>query len=408
MTTPTHHPSQADSTHPDENRPELSLPGLLLGGALTVGAFMALAALLAGVPAGHHALPDYPDWLSAVTREPAARLQWVLGDISEPQFYKSWVASLGLLAGATVGWWALRAKKPWAGEPIAYGTGLWPWMLGAAGLSLVLSNALFGGSLDSGWQPTFVPFVCVATAVVLVYGRGWTRLFTGAILGAFTTPLAMVLIDHVTGPLTLPPVVANTASMSIGAALAFLLCRALPWMTRPAPAPESQEETVAAEKAAPTLLSDTRWMIRRIITDFTETQFYANEWASIGLIIGATVTTVLNPSFASYGTGLLPRIMLAQALTSAIGIILWRHLYRDGGWAPTYVSVVSVAPATVLAYGDSATALILGAVGGAVLCPVIARPVSKALPDDFHPFIGNTVSMALATAAIVPAIGHLV
>ncbi|MDH6222044.1 hypothetical protein M2283_009391 [Streptomyces pseudovenezuelae] len=408
MTIPTQPQSPVDSTHAMNNRRELALPGLLLGGALTVGAFAALLAVLNAVPSSHNALPDYPDWASEVPHELVARLQWLLGDITEPQFYKSWVASLGLLAGATVGWWALRAKKRWAGEPIAYGTGLWPWMLGAAGLSLVLSNALFGGSLDSGWQPTFVPFVCVATSVILVYGRGWTKLLTGAILGAFTTPLAMVLIDHVTGPLSLPPVVANTTSMSIGAALTFLLCRALPWMRRPTSEPESQEETVVAKKAAPTLLGDTRWMIRRIITDFTETQFYANEWASIGLIVGAIVTTVLNPSFASYGTGLLPKIMLAQALTSAIGIIIWRHLYRDGGWAPTYISVVSVAPATVLAHGNSVTALVLGAMSGAVLCPVIARPISKVLPDDFHPFIGNTVSMAISTAVIVPTIGHLV
>lgn len=110
-------------------------------------------------------------------------------------------------------------------------------------------------------------------------------------------------------------------------------------------------------------------MVRRIITDFTETQFYANEWASIGLIVGAVITTMLNTEFASYGTGLLPKILVAQAATSAIGILLWRHLSLGGGWAPTYISVASVAPATVLTYGDSVTALILGAVSGAVLCP---------------------------------------
>lgn len=331
-----------------------------------------------------------------------------LGDITEPQFYKSWVATLGLLAGATVGWWAHRTRKRWAGEPIAYGSGLWPWMVGAAGLSLVLSNLVVGDRLAVGWQPTFVPFVCVAPAMVLVYGRGWSTLVTGAVLGVMTTPLAMLLIATVTGPLELPAVVANTASMSIGTALAFLLVRPMPWMRLPVAEPDSQEETAAATRRAPTVVSDAVWMVRRVVTDFTETQFYANEWASLGLIAGAVLTTVLGPDLGSYGTGLLPRITLAQAITSTIGIILWRHLYRGGGWAPTYIPVVSVAPATVLAHGDSLTALLLGAVAGAVLCPLVARPVSARLPQDFHPFIGNTVAMALVTSVVVPVVGLLV
>ncbi|MCM3555887.1 hypothetical protein M3697_12345 [Janibacter melonis] len=71
-------------------------------------------------------------------------------------------------------------------------------------------------------------------------------------------------------------------------------------------------------------------------------------------------------------------------------------------------AVVSVAPATVLAHGDSLTALLLGAVAGAVLCPLVARPVSARLPQDFHPFIGNTVAMALVTSVVVPVVGLLV
>ncbi|MFJ8933566.1 hypothetical protein ACIRLA_44090 [Streptomyces sp. NPDC102364] len=406
MTAPTRPPSAPRPSSAPSVRPELALPGVLLGSLLTVGAFIALAALLTAVPSGNRALPDYQPWLDALPHNLPGRLQWALGDMTEPQFYKSWIASLGLLAGAVIGWAALRRNKRWAGTPIAYGSGLWPWMLGASALSLVLSNTAFGSSLQNGWQPTFVPFVCVATSIILIYGGSWTRLLTGAVLGAFTTPLAMLLIAQVTQPLGLPSVVANTAAMSIGAALAFLLCRTMPWMSRH-PAPDSTPQTEAVRQAVqvPTLRSDTLWTMRRILTDFTETQFYANEWASVGLIAGACLTTVLNPESAAFGTGLLPRIMAAQALTSAIGIVVYRHLYRDGGWAPTYVAVVSVAPATVLAYTDSILALALGALAGGLVCPLIARQVSRALPTDFHPFIGNTVAMAVSTAAIVPAIG---
>jgi hypothetical protein len=396
---------------------ELQLPGLLVGGTVVIAAF---GLLTLGLSAATHAVrphgPSYDDWLVAVPGSLLDRVQWVLSDITEPQFYKSPVASLALLIGATVAWWAGRRGARWAGHPISYGSGLWPWALGAASLSLLLSNLAFGWRLDAGWQPTFVPFVCVATAIVLVHGRGWLNLVTGAVLGVITTtPVAMLLIDSVTGPLGLPSVVANTAAMSVGTAISFLVCRALPWMRRPAaplqsPAPDIEPTPNRETPSSPPpggVRADAIWMIRRAVTDFTETQFYANEIASIAVIVGITVAVLANPLFPSYGTGLVPQILFAQALTSVVGIIVWRRHYRAGGWAPTYVSVVSVAPATVLAYNGSAIAMVAGAVAGALLCPLIARPISARLPQDFHPFIGNTISMAVSTSIIVPLVSLL-
>lgn len=390
---------------------ELSLPGLLLGAGVVVAAFGVLCSgLVALTPHLNPVGADYTTWLDTVAHgDVLSRVQWALGDITEPQFYKSWIASLGLLLGATLAWWAGTRGKPWAVMAISYGSGRWPWILGSSALSLVLSNLLFGSRLDDGWQPTFIPFVCVATALVLVYGAGWSVLFTGAIMGAITTtPVAMVLIATVTGPLDLPSVVANTTAMSIGTVITFLIARRLPWMHLPASA-----DTTVAEPPPTTIVGtpgtrkDAVWTIRRIVADFTETQFYANELASIGVIAGVVLAFVLNPLFPSYGTALLPHILFAQALTSAVGVVVWRHLYRGGGWAPTYISVVSVAPATVLAFDGSALAIVTGAVAGALLCPVIARPISARLPKDFHPFIGNTISMAASTAAIVTAAGYL-
>ncbi|MGC0364582.1 hypothetical protein ABH922_002566 [Rhodococcus sp. 27YEA15] len=403
-------PSLAQS-QPLSTRRELSLPGLILGAVVVVGAFGALAGGLVAL-AGHLSGigPTYSDWFGQVGSDSAlARAQWALGDITEPQFYKSWLASIGLLIGAALAWWAGTRKKRWAGTPISYGSGLWPWILGSSALSLVLSNLAFGWNLDEGWQPTFIPFVCVATSLVLVYGSGWPVFFTGAVMGAITTtPVAELLIAHVTEPLDLPSVVANTTAMSFGSALTFVVSRYLPWMHLPAPVAQSEPATaVTTIRGVPSLAKDAIWTVRRIITDFTETQFYANELASIGVIAGVTVAFVLNPLFPSFGTALLPHILFAQALTSAIGIVVWRRLYRGGGWAPTYISVVSVAPATVLAFGGSAVSILVGAVAGALLCPVIARPISSRLPKDFHPFIGNTISMAVATALVVTVAAHV-
>lgn len=399
----------------DRASKELQLPGLLLGAVTVVGAFGLLTSGLVAL-APHLAAvgPTYTDWFgSAAANDAVPRIQWALGDITEPQFYKSWLASIGLLIGAAVAWQAGRRKKRWAGMPIAYGSGLWPWILGSSSLSLILSNLAFGWRLDEGWQPTFIPFVCVATALVLVYGSGWPVLLTGAVMGAITTtPVAIVLIEYVTDPLGLPTVVANTSAMTIGTAITFIACRYLPWMQLPtsvgtpaAPPPGQSPPTTIS--GITSTRKDAVWTVRRIVADFTETQFYANELASIGVIVGVVLAFVVNPLFPAYGTGLLPHILFAQALTSAIGVVVWRHLYRGGGWAPTYISVVSVAPATVLMFGGSAISIVVGSVAGALICPLIARPISARLPSDFHPFIGNTTSMALTTALVVTAVGLL-
>lgn len=399
----------------DKTSGELRLPGLLLGAAVVVGVFgllssglVALSGHLSGVG------PSYTEWLgAAASNDVLARAQWALGDVTEPQFYKSWPASIGLLLGAVLAWWAGTRNKRWSGMPISYGSGLWPWILGSSTLSLVLSNLAFGWRLNEGWQPTFIPFVCVATSLVLVYGSGWAVLLTGAVMGALTTtPVATVLIAYVTGPLELPTVVANTTAMTVGTAVTFIACRYMPWMTLPSPAaqppaPEPGQAPPMTITGATSTRKDAIWTVRRIIADFTETQFYANELASIGVIIGVVIAFLANPLFPSYGTALLPHILFAQALTSAIGVVVWRRLYRGGGWAPTYISVVSVAPATVLAFGGSAVSIIVGSIAGALICPIIARPISARLPRDFHPFIGNTTSMAIATALVVTLVGLL-
>lgn len=327
------------------------------------------------------------------------RLQWALGDVTEPQFYKSWIASLCLLAGAAFAWRAASGDRygRWSGQPISYGSGLWPWVLFASFLSLALANAVLGPSLRSGWQPTFVPVVSVAPAVVLLYGPGWATAVTGAALGAGTAPLAVLLIDGLAEPLGLPAVVACTAAMSAGAVLAFVVCRRLPWLElRTARRPQPPGHVARGG------LGDAVWAARRVLLDFSEAQFYANEWASLGLLAGLAVTAFAVPGLAAYGSGLLPEILFAQALTSAAGVVMWRRHYRDGGWAATYASV---APASVLAHPGSAAALALGALLGAAICPPVARAVSAALPTDFHPFVGNTVAMAVCTASTVPALG---
>lgn len=383
-------------------------------GALGTGLGALASVILAGVLAlVLHTLaqqsprlgPAFEGWAASVTNSPFAAVRWFLGDMTEPLFYKSELAACGLLAGALLAWWAGRRGKTWPGQ-LAYGTGLWPWVLASASLSLLLSNVVFGRMLDDGWQPTFVPFVCVAPAMVLMYGPGWRTCVTGAVLGAFTvTPLALLLIPTLIAPLGLPPVVANVLAMSLGSVLAFLVARKLPWLELRKPAPQVQP--IQPPSGVNSVLTDAAWAARRVLADFTETHFFANALASAGMIFGVGVAFVLNPAHPGYGSDLVPHILFAQALTSAIGVVLWRGWFSNGGWAATYASLVSVAPAAVLAYDGSWWSIIGGALLGAVLAPPIARAISAQLPEGFHPVIGNTAAMAISTAVTLPILGLL-
>jgi hypothetical protein len=224
---------------------------------------------------------------------------------------------------------------------------------------------------------------------------------TGGVLGGLVTPGLSVLGASVICPrLGLAPVVGVTAGMALAAVLAFTVCRHLPWL--PAPLhlrrPPEPAATTAPQKRGPV------WVLRRSLADFSEAQFFGSEWASLGLIAGALIAYLLNPAAPAYGSGLLPQILAAQAVTAVVAVTAWRGRWARRPFYPTFVPVVSVAPACVLAYGGSLPSVLAGAVLGAVLSPPLAAAISARLPADFHPFIGNVAAMAVATASIVPAL----
>ena len=108
--------------------------------------------------------PAYSDMMASMP-SPLAWLRWVLGDISEVAFYKHELASLGLLLGGALGYWASRYAQCWKGFSISYGSGLWPWLVTSSLLGLLLSNALWGWTLAAdSWQPTFAAFVSTPSA----------------------------------------------------------------------------------------------------------------------------------------------------------------------------------------------------------------------------------------------------
>jgi hypothetical protein len=327
---------------------------------------------------------------------------WLASSVSEPQFYASASASACLLVGGLVAHVARRRGWPWAGFVQACGTGIWPAVAGSALCSLVLGNLVWGWTLgEAAWQPLFVPLVSVAPAMVVLYGPDWRTGATATVLGGLVTPpLAVVAVEWVCGPLDLPPVVGATGAMGLGALVAFWVARHLPWM----PHPGAWRADMEVPVSPPTNTRSGAWLMRRALADFSEAQFFGNEWASAAMLVGALVAYTVNPSGLVYGSGLFGAVLVSQVLTALTGVVVWRRRWEAHGFHPTFVPVVSVAPAAVLACGGSVPSILAGALAGALLGPPVAAAISARLPADFHPFIGNVLSMSLCTAAVVPVL----
>lgn len=339
---------------------------------------------------------------------PASWWRWVVGDISEFAFYKHEFASLGLIAGGALAYWAGRRGKRWAGFAICYGTGLWPWLLTSSLLGLLLSNLLWGWTLSQqDWQPTFVAFVSLPAATVLLFGRGWRIAITGALMGALlVTPAALLIVNYLCRPLGLPLIVGNVLGMASASVLAFLLCRWWPNLVRP---DKTAYNTSAATSGPSSQAPDygILWTFRRILADFSEAPFFGNELASLGLLLGVLLAMVLNPASPAYGSSLLPELIAGQFLAATIGVLVWRGQWIKRGWYPTYIPLVSVVPAAILLHGGSVWVIGFSALAGALIAPPVATMIAARLPADMHPYIANVLSMAVSTLLIVPLAGEI-
>lgn len=344
--------------------------------------------------------PAFQGWLDSYDRVPSF-LTWVLADATDAQFHRSALAAGLMLAGAALAHWAYRRGRRWRGFDVGCGTGLWPWLTASALLSVLAAHLVWGWVVPAtgAWQPLFVAFVSVAPAVVLCYGPGWPVALTGAAIGAgVATPIALLVHNALCVPLGLSSLVAATTGMWAGGLLGFALCRRLPWMPPFAPAPKPGPMVHAQGPV---------WGLRRMLADFTEAPFHGNERASAGLLAGLVIAYLLDPALPVYGTGLLPQVLAAQVLTAAVAVALWRRQWARRGWYPTFVPIVSVAPAAVLAAGGSTASVIAGALVGAVVAPPLAAVLAARAPAHCHPYVGYVMAMTVCGLTVVPLIGAL-
>nr|WP_158462000.1 hypothetical protein [Pseudomonas fluorescens] len=339
--------------------------------------------------------------------EPFERIRWIVGDISEVMFYKHELPALGLLLGAWLAHSAHRQGRSWQGFAICYGSGLWPWLVTSSLLSLLLSHALWGWTLRGGtWQPTYVAFVSLPAALVLVFGSGWRVALTGAILGAaLVTPASLLLVNYLCYPLGVPLVIGSLGGMAVASALGFVLCKRMPWMRRALRLFNRANAHRLPAEAAPNY--GVFWTLRRVLADFSEALFLGNEIASLGLLLGVLAAYALSPASPAYGSYLLHEIIIGQALASLLGVLLWRQRWKRHGWYPTYLPLVSVVPAAVLSLGGQWQVLVLSAGFGALVAPPLAMAINLRLPHSMPVIVGNVLSMVFTTLVIVPLVGLL-
>lgn len=352
--------------------------------------------LLAAALGLEHFWPSYQNMLDNLYH-PAAVWRWIVGDISEVMFYKHEFASLGLLGGAALAYWAAHTGKSWQGFALGRGSGRWPWVMASGLVGLLLGNLLWGWTLAADrWQPTFVAFASLPAATVLLYGGGWRVVFSGALSAALlVTPLSVLAVQWLCLPLEWPRVVGQAVGMALGSVAAFSLFRRFPQLV-------SSESRPVGPACKPAAQRDVRWVLRRALADFSEAAFMGNEWASLGLIGGVLLAWSLNPLAPAYGSGWLLEILTAQALAAVLGVLRWRREWAQLGWYPSYVPLVSVVPSAVLLLGGEIWVIVSSAVLGALIAPPMAASFSRRLPAHMHESVGCFVAMILSVLLILP------
>ncbi len=152
------------------------------------------------------------------------------------------------------------------------------------------------------------------------------------------------------------------------------------------------------------------------IMNFTEPQFYAGFFASLGIIIGGFIAwrlDVKNSKYRgfdiSYGSNQWPWVLAAQLLSLFIAIFVLNYTrFFDTGeytWLPTFITVVGIPPAIMLLYGPSFKALFTGSIlGGIMSFPVAMWINDYVIPVlDVPGVVSNVFTMAI-TGVLVCAV----
>ncbi len=341
------------------------------------------------------------------------KLVWFIEDFTNAQFYASVFAGLGLIIGVWIAYYLNSKKRKIGGFIVCYSYHIFPWVFASQIISLAISVLLYTPLLDStglGWIPTFIPFVSVPVIVVLTYGPNLAAVLTGSILtGILATPMGTLIIKYVLNPTGLPAVCANVLTMCFLGIVILEVCRYVPWIDKTKGYFGSNALAWGTKYAEPTPEEDpytASWFVRRVFADFTEAQFYGNEWASLLMLAGVCLDWIIDPSHIYYGNGTVPIMIAASIVSSAVGVYIY-HEHWTKGFYPTFLPIVTIVPGIIGIMGGNIFLALVVAVLGGILAPPFAAMISDHMPDGWHPMIGNTLSMCVITALLAMLIKAL-
>lgn len=142
--------------------------------------------------------------------------------------------------------------------------------------------------------------------------------------------------------------------------------------------------------------------------NFTEAEFYAGFFASVGLILGGIIAwrfDVRNSKFAGfnicYGKNLFPWVLASQLLSLFLTIFIFDYtrFFRSGDytWLPTFIPVVAAPPAIILIYGPSLLTLLTASfLGGIMSFPIAFWFMNNIIPLLGVPgVVGNLLTMTI-------------
>lgn len=377
--------------------------GSLVGLIISIGIGLSIYLALNSINITSNWL-DYNTIVANVDDNLFYKFIWYIMNFTEAQFYAGFFASLGVIIGGFIAWRLDVNNSSLRGFDVSYGSNLWPWVFAAQVLSLfiaifVLNYTRFFSGGQYTWLPTFITVVGIPPAIMLVYGPGLINLLTGSILGGIISfPVAFWISNKIIPLLEVPGVVSNVFTMAITGVLISAICKTLPWMKkREAKALNRPKE---AQDQSIEYMKKPLWLVRRVLADFTEAQFYGNEIAGLFLLIGVCLDWLLNMNHGVYGAGVIPGIILSQFVGSAVGVFLYFNKYVEEGWYGTYVPVVSVGPACVLMFGSTIPVAFIAGILGGIIGPPLAEFFIDKLPEDYHPTIGNVTSMGVTTIIV--------
>lgn len=346
----------------------------------------------------------YSSIIDGITNDFTKQIYWFFMNFTEPNFFAGIFSGIMVIVGGFVAWRLSIKNSKYSGFDICYGSStMWPYVLASQLISLALAIFVFGyiGWFDAAegvtWIPTFIAVVGAPPSIMLLYGPSIPALLTGSILGGLVcAPVSYWLGNTVIPMLGVPGVVANVTAMAISGIMICMVVKILPFVKKVPVKPHRKISKPEENVYSPL------WSLRRALAEFTEPHFYGNEVASIFLLIGLLIDTVISGDMPGNGAGgqTMGALVLSQFIGAGVGIFLYAHKFEKGGWYATYVPVVSVAPACVLMFGGTLPVAIISGVLGGILGGPVAEFFSAKLPEDVHGTNANVLSMALCTCIV--------